>query len=305
MYDNTGLRIALPGNDPSAEQRLARSVAFAGTDGLPDKRGRIRADHRGMRLEYIPESRVLLLRGSLHTFVHGDNLGHFAPSEVAAACAELAQVVDMPADQLTVNWLEVGLNLPVADSPRSFLESLASHKSSPFTARDPPTWASRPFEYNAHHGAYRVKYYDKGTYSRRQGRHLPPNAAPHLLRYELVYKQKRPIATVTGLPAPTLADLPRPPVMAAFAAQLRIHWSKTKRRDYLNYADLPLANAALLHTATDAAFWRLMQASQPRTTYARNKGRATALLEERTGAHPYDAVFYREVERLTAPGIIA
>ena len=134
---------------------------------------------------------------------------------------------------------------------------------------------------------------------------MPPNAAPHLLRYELVYKQKRPIATVTGLPAPTLADLPRPPVMAAFAAQLRIHWSKTKRRDYLNYADLPLANAALLHTATDAAFWRLMQASQPRTTYARNKGRATALLEERTGAHPYDAVFYREVERLTAPGIIA
>ena len=299
MYDNATLHLTLPGNDSGAQQRLARSVAFAGSDGEPDERGRIGAAYRGLRVKFSPATGFLQIRGSLHTFAHGHNMGTFAAHEARAACLELADVLDMPPDWFTVHKLEVGVNLPVPDSPRSFLESLASHKNSPFVALSPPPKANRPLLYGAHHSAYRVKFYDKGAYSRLQGCQLPSTAAPHLLRYEVVFKQARPMLTVTGLSALTLADLPRPPVMAAFANHLRTHWNTTQRRQHMNYADLSLADAALLHAATDVAFWEAMRATQPRSTYARNKAKSTALLRERTEPHPYDAVFAHELERLT------
>ena len=299
MYDNTTLHLTLPGNGPGAEQRLANSAAFADYDGQPDGRGRIRAAHRGLRLKYDPATGFLQVRGSLHTFAHGHNLGTFTAAEARAACAELAGVLDAPPERLTVHRLEVGLNLPVADSPRQFLESLSSHKGRPFAALTPPPKASRPLLYGAHHSEYRIKLYDKGAYSRLQGRHPPNTAAPHLLRCEVVFEKQRPMLTVTGLPTLTLADLPRPPVMAAFANHLHTHWNAIQRRQNMNYADLSLSDAALLHAATDVAFWEIMRATQARNTYARNKARATALLRERTEPHPYDAVFARELASIT------
>jgi hypothetical protein len=260
VYDNATLHLTLPGNDPGAEQRLANSLAFAESDGQADERGRIGATHRGLRLKYAPVTGFLQVRGSLHTFAHGHNLGTFTAAEARAACAELAGVLDVPPKRLTVH---------------------------------------RPLEYGAHHAAYRLKFYDKGAYSKLQGRHPPNNAAPHLLRYEVVFERQRPMLTVTGLSELTLADLPRPPVMTAFANHLRLHWNVTQRRQHMNYADLSLADAALLHAATDVAFWEAMRATQARSTYTRNKAKATALLRERTEPHPYDAVFARELESIT------
>lgn len=297
MYDNTHLHLVLP--DPDAERRLAESEAFAEADSQLDHRGRIRAAYRGLRLEYTPESRFLRVRGSPHTFAHGHNMGAFTPPEVATACRDLAGALDMPPEWLTVHKLEVGVNLPVADSPRSFLESLASHKNAPFTALKPPAGATRPLEYGAHHAAYRLKLYDKSAYNRLQGRHPAGTTAPHLLRYELVFERMRPMCTLTGLPTITLADLPRPPVMAAFAAHLRTHWKLIQRLDPMNYTGLSLYDAALLHAANDVAFWKAMQQSQPRNTYARNRAKAKRLLLERAEPHPYDAAFTRELEQLT------
>lgn len=125
----------------------------------------------------------------------------------------------MPAERLTVRRLEVGLNLLVPTPPRPFLKSLISHKKRLFKALNPPAGAARPLEYSAFHSAYRLKFYDKGAYARLKGEPHPPG---HLLRYELVYTQARPLLTTTGLATLTLADLPRPPVRAAFRAQLRL-----------------------------------------------------------------------------------
>ena len=297
MYDNTHLHLVLP--DADAERRLAESEAFAEADSQLDHRGRIRAAYRGLRLEYAPETRFLRVRGSPHTFAHGDNSGTFTAPEVATACRDLAGALDMPAKSLVVRKLEVGVNMPVANSPRAFLESLASHKNAPFTAYRPPAGATRPLEYNAYHAAYRVKVYDKSAQNRLQGRYPPSTAAPHLLRYELVFERMRPMCTITGLRIITLADLPRPSVMAAFAAHLRAHWKLTQRHDPMNYTGLSLFDAALLHAANDVAFWKAMQQGQPRNTYTRNRTKAKALLLERAEPHPYDATFARELAHLT------
>ena len=297
MYDNTHLHLVLP--DADAERRLANSEAFAEADSELDSRGRVRAAYRGVRLIYDPKPRLLLIRGSLHTFAQGDNAGVFTAAEVATACRDLAGALDMPAEILTVRKLEVGVNLPVADSPRAFLESLASHKNAPFTAYKPPAGATRPLEYNAYHAAYRVKVYDKGTYNRLQGRYSPGTAAPHLLRYELVFERMRPMCKITGLDIITLADLPRPSVMTDFADHLKTHWKLTQRHDPMNYTGLSLSDAALLFTANDIAFWDAMRQGHPRSTYARNRAKAKKLLLDRAEPHPYDATFARELAHLT------
>jgi len=305
VYDNAHLSLTLPAGDLSAEGRLAYSKAFEGSDGQPNGKGWVRSEYRGARFEFHPEQRRVRVRGSLHTFAHGDNIGRFTAPDIAATCIELAEVLDMPARWLEVHKLEVGVNLPLPTSPRPFLESLTSHKGSPFTALNPPPGASRPLAYGAHHSAYRLKFYDKGTYSRLQGRQPPPTAAPHLLRYEMVFERQRPMLTVTGLPTLTLADLPRPPVMAAFASHLRKHWNLTRHRQHLNYNGLPLANAVLLHAASDSAFWEAMRSTQPRNTYTRNRTKASRLLHERTEPHPYGVIFTQELDRLTHSDIAA
>lgn len=298
VYDNTHLHFLLP--DAEAEQRLARAPAFAQSSGEPDERGRVRTTYRGLRLEYAPATRWGRVRGSLHTFAHGHNLGRFTAPEIGVACAELAETLAMPPEWLTVRRLEAGVNLLVPTAPRPFLESLVSHKQSRFTALNPPPGAARPLEYGAFHSAYRLKFYDKGAYARLKGEPHPPG---HLLRFEVVYTQARPLLTATGLTTLTLADLPRLPVLAAVAAQLHLHWQQTRRRTPLDYTDLSLSDSALLHAATDLDFWEAMRVSQHKATYQRNNARAAQLLvqlKQRTGAHPFEAVFARELERLVA-----
>jgi hypothetical protein len=291
------LHFLLP--NAAAEQRLARGPAFAHSSGEPDKYGRLRAAYRGLRLEYAPATRWGRIRGSLHTFAHGHNAGLFTAPEIGAACAELAEALAMPPTWLTVRRLEAGVNLRVPTAPRPFLESLVSHKKSRFTALNPPAGAVRPLEYGAFHSAYRLKFYDKGAYARLKGNPSPPS---HLLRFEVVYTQARPLLTAIGLTSLTLADLPRPPILAAVAAHLRLHWQHTQRRTPLDYTGLSLSDAALLHAATDVSFWEAMRTSQPKATYQRNRARAAQLLgqlQHRTTAHPYEAVFAREgIDRL-------
>jgi hypothetical protein len=240
------------------------------------------------------------VRGSLHTFAHGHNAGRFTAPEIGAACAELAEALAMPPAWLTVRRLEAGVNLRVPTAPRPFLESLVSHKKSRFTALNPPPGAVRPLEYGAFHSAYRLKFYDKGAYARLKGEPHPPG---HLLRFEVVYTQARPLLTAIGQNTLTLADLPRPPVLAAVAAHLRLHWNTTQRRTPLDYTGLSLSDSALLHAATDLAFWEAMRRTQPRATYQRNRARAAQLLQhlkQRTEPHPFEAVLAHELEALVA-----
>ncbi|QNE40901.1 hypothetical protein F1C16_15685 [Hymenobacter sp. NBH84] len=304
MYDYVNLRATLP--DSEAEQRLGRAPAFASSDGATDAKGWVRVQHRGLRIDYFPETRKVRIRGSLHTFAQGHNLGRFTAADVTKACADVAAVVDLPPESLAVVGLEAGLNIPSANSPRPFLENLASHKGAPFAAMKPPNGATRPLEYGAYHSDYWVKLYDKGKYSQLQGRPLPANGPPHLLRYEIVYRRIRPLLRLTGLESLTLADLPRPEVMAVVQADISTHWKLTHHRTMQNpdYTGLNFSDATLLVVADNLAFWAAMKKSQPASTYKRHRRRAQELLAQRAEASPYDEALTQELARLDiAPAV--
>lgn len=299
MYDNLNARSTLP--DEEAEQHLARSPAFIDNDGATDAKGWVRMQRRGMRIDYKPDSRELRLRGSLQTFSQGHNLGIFTASQVRQACTDLAAYVNLPLDSLRNLGLEAGVNIPVDTTPQPFLQSLASHKKAPFTATKPPYGATRPLEYGAYHGDYWVKLYDKGKYSQLQGRPLPTNGPPHLARYEIVYRRARPLLRLTGLEVLTMADLPKPEVMAAILADIQTHWHLIQHQYHMQESDfdgLTFSEAALLVVADNTGFWEAMRKKQPASTYKRNRARAKQLLAQRTEVTPYDKALAQELARL-------
>ncbi|WP_324675543.1 hypothetical protein [Hymenobacter sp. GOD-10R] len=298
MIDETRFRGKIDPNDHVSVHRLSRSPAFYEATSEPDERGRIRSAYRGFRLDYFYATGEIQGKGSLQSFAQGSNVARFTAQEIKAACIDLASAVDLPPEQLQISRLEAGVNLPLAESPKEFLAGLMSHQKALFTATDPPSKATRPLLYNAYHTERRLKFYDKGEYNRLQGRPLSPDGPPHLLRYEIAYQRAKILQRLTGLPELTLANLYEPQVLEALANDLVKQWECTQRHQLMNYNGLSLAEATLLHVATDTAFWEAMRKTLPRSTYERNRSRAQALLQQRREPHLYDQVFARELNEL-------
>ena len=304
MYDDLHLRFELPAPYAVAERALANSPAFAHATQEDDDNGRprIRAKYKHLRITYWPDQRRGLVRGSLHSFAHGTNGTSFPADEVTRACAELAAAIALPPDALIISRLEVGVNLEVPTAPRTFLELLDHHKHSPFAAMVPPAGVSRPLGYVAGHADYRVKVYDKGAHLARQGKPLPKGR--HLLRYEVGFTRAREVLKVTGRPQLTLADLPDPAVMEAFAAHLQKQWGLIARRMDFDYNGLRMGDSQLLRAGADTKFWEGTRATTPASTYKKTKARHRKLQQQaaaRAGSHPCDLLLPKQLEALLPP----
>lgn len=315
MYDFLQFRFDVPGS--AAERELANAPALAAAV-LANRTGgpggpRLQADYRGLRLDYWPALRRGRIRGSLHSFAYGHNAGPFPPAAVGLACRELAGAVGVAPELLLVQRLEAGLNLALPTAPRPLLEALTHHKGRPFLAVVPPARASRPLEFVAFHSLYRVKLYDKATYTNislpngplwqplpglltalcdqyapaptREGlllaaapqqnpTFLPLILPAHLLRLEAVYLRARALL-LPGLPGPlTLADLPAPATLAIFAQQLRRLWAETQHRAAMEFPpDLTPNEAALLVAGASADFWSAIRPTAAPATYQRARAR--------------------------------
>lgn len=304
MYDYLNLHFTLPQPVQEYEAALAESLAFTGSHGQIDEQGRILAEYRGLRIEYRPGEYRGRVRGSLHTFAQGSNVGVFAATEVTRACAELASSLSLPPEFFVVKQLEVGVNLAVPTSPRPFLETLLSHKKSHFYPVPPPAGCLRPLEYLAPHMDYKLKYYDKGAYTRRQGKPLPVGCSD-LLRFEVVFTRARAVQQLAGLETVTLADLSKPKMLNAAASCLQQRWQETIRRVPLDYSELPISHASLLHSGSDLSWWDAVRPYTPASTYKSKRMLFLRLQKNATkqaGPHPYDLLLPECLQALR-PGL--
>ncbi|WP_400193143.1 hypothetical protein [Hymenobacter sp. B81] len=301
MYDNLHLDFDLPHPLSQFEEALLNSPAFADCNGVLDKHGRLRAEYRGLRIDYRPGQYRGRVRGSLHTFSQGSNYGVFAAAEVTEACAALAASLRLPPEVLVVRRLEAGVNLAVPTSPKAFLGTLVHHKGQPFWAIKPPRGVTRPLELVALHSAYNLKYYDKGAYAFQQGIPLPMGYR-HMLRFEVVFTRARNLQQLTGREEVTLADLPAPDVLVSVAGHLHKQWGLTTRRIPMDYAGLPFNHAALLKAGVGPEWWEEVRPGIPKSTFVRNRAVFRQLLkqaEQRAGPHPYDLLLPEHLEALS------
>lgn len=133
--------------------------------GECDAQGYMRCLHRSMRLKYSPETGKGWVKGSLHSFSKGHNNGLFsaqeaahACKEAAHACKELATELGIPAQNVVLHALEIGVNLSSTQVPTQFLDSLLHHKNSRFYTLRPPKGSVCPMEFVATHAEYSVKF---------------------------------------------------------------------------------------------------------------------------------------------------
>jgi hypothetical protein len=270
------------------------SAAFEQWNGVLDNHGRaVVRGFRGLTWSIHPEKGRLRISGSIPTFANGQNVQLLPFPEAALATAALAAAVGLPAERLVVKGLELSADIDLPTSPRPFLESLVHHRQSNFCAVTPPKGVARPLEYNAPHGNYRVKYYDKGAWAAHQGSPLPPGQ--YKLRYEVVCTRARPINALLNQAQITLADLATPGFYLAAAAELRKHWQLTVRRTPPNFTGLKWKDSALLQSGASPEFWRgLKEAKTPLVTIKRQKARykqLAAAAQERAGVDIYNQRF--------------
>jgi hypothetical protein len=302
MYDYVSLKFELPSPDSVGEATLAASPAFEAATGGEDAQGWqfIKAIYRGLRIEYKPGRHYGFVRGSLHSFAQGSNVGAFTAADVTRACSELAAALCLPTEAFEVRRMEVGVNLASQSSPREFLDSLLCHKQKPFTALSPPAGETHPLELEACYGSYRPKYYDKGRYEARQGRPLMPGQ--HLMRFEVKFTRAVEAQKVAGRARLTLADLQSPDVWAAFADCLLKHWNLTTRRPKMDYRNMSFDDGLLLQSVDNLAFWEAMKVTTSLSTYKRKRARLRRLLaaaSEQAGPHPYDTLIGAQIEALS------
>jgi hypothetical protein len=305
VYDNLHLHFRLPEPAHEFEVALGKSLAFANCNEQLDDKGRIRAQYRGMRIEYVPGEYCGRVRGSVHTFAQGSNVGVFTAAEVVQACTDLASSLGLPPEVFVACKLEAGVNIVVPSSPLPFLETLSRHKKSPFHPLAPPSGCLRPLEYLAVHADYRLKYYDKGNYAARQGTPLPMGCR-HLLRFEVVFPRIRILRKLTGRTNLTLLDLAAPDVLSAVASYVQEQWEKTVRRLPLNYPNLSIGHAALLYSGGDQRWWDAVRPTTPRSTFKRNQAQYNQLQEQvkqQEGPHPYDLLMVDHMRALSPNGL--
>jgi hypothetical protein len=301
MYDYLSLRVELPAQNTKGEATLGASPAFERCLQGVDKQGWpvVRANYKNLRIEYKPGRYHGYVRGSLHSFLQGSNVGAFTVADVGRACSELAAALCLPAEAFEVRRMEVGVNLASQTSPREFLDSLVSHKQKPFTALSPPAGETHPLELEACYGSYRPKYYDKGRYEAKQGRPLLPGQ--HLMRFEVKFTRAVEAQKVAGRARLTLADLPASGVWAAFSNCLLKHWNLTTRRPKMDYRNMSFDDGLLLQSVDNLAFWEAMKAAASPSTYKRKRARLRQLLaaaSKQAGPHPYDTLIVAQIETL-------
>jgi hypothetical protein len=228
VYCSINLSFTLPA-DWDVGNWFATAPAWLNGTAEPNPKGYLTStfgpDTGRMHLGYNLDTGRGYVRGGLQSFYYGHNSSPFPYADALAACEALAAALLLPPGLLHVRTLETGLNVPTPTAPIGFLSdvSRARYARKPFEAIPTPKGCPRPLGYYAPFVEYRVKVYDKGGLSIRQGKPCP--AGGHGIRFEMCYEKGRKLATVLGWATPvTLACLMEPAVYSKLTTLLLKAW---------------------------------------------------------------------------------
>jgi hypothetical protein len=243
MIDAIKLKFVL---ESGAEEALL-SPAFAGHSGEPDNDGWLFTEMENLRLSYHQPTRSGYVKGSLHAFGKGNNFSDISFSELIEAADKLNQALGLPPDRLQVQTMEAGMNIPMPEDAKPFLQSLIRFKKAPFKELESPI----PYAlFRAALTEYNVKLYNKSRYEALYG--------IHLLRYELQFKKSRAINRAVGLPEKyslLLADVVEESVLHPLSNYLLNAWKMIERETKFDTTGLSHSEMKLLYAGLQPDYW--------------------------------------------------
>lgn len=139
-------------------------------DGICKRNGQ----HKNLIIEVQKNNNIctLMVRGSIHKFYHSNNKGLFTGMEVLSALDAIANLFDIDPTKAFVNYVEVGINIPLLYPIYPYLESNLLYHKKKYKGK---LGRELGFGYEFKYDDYLVKLYAKDE---------------HLLRFEVKYKSQ-------------------------------------------------------------------------------------------------------------------
>jgi len=135
------------------------------------------AEYRGIKISVRPGGQVSM-RGSLHKYHEGGtNYRHFNLNDIREVVRELSETFEFEPAKAFLNFVEVGVNIPLEYSPSELIKTAVMYRNSPF---HPLRVDGKGFGKVCETQRFDIKVYDKS---------LQYGLPGHLLRYEIKVKR--------------------------------------------------------------------------------------------------------------------
>lgn len=161
------------------------------------------AEYKGMKISIRPGG-IVSIRGSLHKLREGGtNYKDFTLNDIREIVRKLTETFEFDPEQTFINFVEVGINLPLNYSPSDLIKTAVMYRNAPFeTLRTDGKGFGKVCETQR----FDIKIYDKS---------LQYGLPEHLLRFEVKVKRTEFLKKY-GINNLTLADLTRSDFYPAF-----------------------------------------------------------------------------------------
>jgi hypothetical protein len=188
-------RLPVPQDKILKDDRLTFPLSNVATTGEIMNRSQVA---HWQELQFVVRGEKVSLKGSLHKhFEGGTNYRDFHLTDIKATIAKLAETFHFDPQQAIINFLEVGVNIPLDNDPTELIKTLVIYRNNPFT---PLYVKGKGFGRKCETQQFTIKVYNK---SLQYGLNEP------LMRFEVKIKRMKYLERfgITGL---TLADLTKP-----------------------------------------------------------------------------------------------
>jgi len=178
-----------------ANDRLTFPLSNVATTGEMINRSQVA---HWQELQFVVKGEKVGLKGSLHKHKEGGtNYKDYFLADIQTTIEKLAETFSFDPQQAVINFLEVGINIPLQDDPSKFIKTLVIYRNNPFT---PLHVKGKGFGRQCETQQFTIKVYNK---SLQYGLNEP------LMRYEVKIKRMKFLERY-GLTNITLADLTNP-----------------------------------------------------------------------------------------------
>jgi hypothetical protein len=178
-----------------ANDRLTFPLSNVATTGEIMNRAQVA---HWQELQFIVRGNKVSLKGSLHKHKEGGtNYKDYFLADIQTTIEKLAETFSFDPQQAVINFLEVGINIPLQDDPSKFIKTLVIYRNNPFT---PLHVKGKGFGRQCETQQFCCKIYNK---SLQYGLTAP------LMRFEIKVKRMKYLERY-GLTNITLADLTNP-----------------------------------------------------------------------------------------------
>jgi hypothetical protein len=242
----------------------------------PINSNKVYVDFYNLRIYYYPDSRLLLIKNSVHKFYNAsishmqlaENYNDFHLTDMIAVAEVLSKLYfNRPIEdfELSTN-LEVGINVDIIGfKPFDIIDRYLSYQvyntSNSFVTSEPRGDKGKPIMRKCYLSDYQLKFYDKSKQAKINFKNV--------LRYEVVFGQLRKIRAVLGEDKLTMKTLCQYETWKKFGDYLLEVYSNIRKLPLIENVGIQIEDLNKIHAHCSKHFKEDLIRAMPKSIYNR------------------------------------